>query len=131
MIIKLIKFAEEYRSRAYTPYSKFKVGAAVLTNDNRIYGGNNIEISSYSPTICAERTAIFKAISEGETQIKKIAIVGSVPYTYPCGVCRQVISEFCCEDLQIIIAKNPSDYKIYSMDDLLPYRFGPKDVKNV
>ncbi|HLR33793.1 MAG TPA: cytidine deaminase [Tissierellales bacterium] len=125
---KLIKKALEAKEKAYVPYSKFHVGAAVLTDKNEIYTGCNIEIVSYSPTLCAERTAIFKAISEGELKIKAIAVVGDSEYTYPCGVCRQVIREF-GKDALIIIADSEDDYKEYSLDELLPYSFGPEDLE--
>ena len=100
---RLIKKALEAQQNAYVPYSNFRVGAAVLTEDGNIYTGCNIEISSYSPTLCAERTAIFKAVSEGHKKIKAIAVVGILIFTYPCGVCRQVIREF-GKDAMIIVA---------------------------
>ncbi len=124
---ELIRKALEAKEKAYVPYSQFHVGAAVLTENNKIYTGCNIEIASYSPTICAERTAIFKAISEGESKIKTIAIVGDSEYTYPCGVCRQVIREF-GRDALVIVAKTEDDYNEYTLDELLPYSFGPEDL---
>lgn len=124
----IIKKALEAKKYSYTPYSNFNVGAAVLTTDGKVYTGCNIEIASYSPTICAERTAIFKAISEGSREIKKIVVVGDANPTFPCGVCRQVIREF-GKDAQIIIANNPDDYKIYTIDELLPHSFGPEDLE--
>lgn len=103
---KLINVALDYRNRAYSPYSNFKVGAAVLFESGKIYGGCNVENASFGATNCAERTAIFRGISEGETTIKSIAIVGSLnEYTYPCGICRQVISEFGDESIEVILAK--------------------------
>ncbi|EHJ01357.1 cytidine deaminase [Clostridium sp. DL-VIII] len=121
---RLIKTALEYRNRAYSPYSKFKVGAAVLFESGKIYGGCNIENASFGATNCAERTGIFKGISEGETKIKAIAVVGSLEeYTYPCGICRQVIVEFGDEDVKIIIAKNEKEYMVKDMDDILPGAF--------
>lgn len=125
----LIKKALEAQKRAYVPYSKFRVGAALLTEDGKIYTGCNIEISSYTPTSCAERTAIFKAVSEGHKRIKAIAVVGDSDYTYPCGVCRQVIREF-GKDASIIIANSEDDYRVYTLDDLLPFSFGPEDLEN-
>lgn len=125
---ELIKRAFEAKKRAYVPYSNYEVGAAVLMNDGRVYEAGNIEIASYSPTICAERTAIFKAISEGSKKIKKIAVVGDSEWTYPCGVCRQVIREF-GKDAQIIVAKSVKEYKIYTLDELLPNSFGPQDLE--
>ncbi|MBC8590762.1 cytidine deaminase [Wansuia hejianensis] len=125
---ELIKKALEAQEKAYVPYSGFHVGAALLSEDGKIYTGCNIEISSYSPTICAERTAIFKAISEGSMKIKAIAIVGDANPTFPCGVCRQVIREF-GKDAEIIIANSEEDYNVYTIDDLLPYSFGPEDLE--
>ena len=125
---ELIRKAIEAQQKAYVPYSKFKVGAALLTEEGEVFTGCNIEIASYSPTICAERTAIFKAISEGLTKIKIIAVVGDAEFTYPCGVCRQVIREF-GKDATIIIARSEEDYREYKLEDLLPYSFGPEDLK--
>lgn len=125
----LIKKALEAKQMAYAPYSNFNVGAAILTEDGKIYTGCNIEISSYSPTICAERTAIFKAVSEGNKKIKNLAIVGDGEFTYPCGVCRQVIREF-GKDATVIIAKSEDEYEEYTLEELLPHSFGPKDLKN-
>lgn len=124
----LIKKALESKEKAYVPYSNFHVGAALLTEDGKVYTGCNIEIASYSPTICAERTAIFKAVSEGSKKIDTIAIVADGEDTFPCGVCRQVIREF-GKDATIIIANSEEDYKEYSLDQLLPHSFGPEDLK--
>ena len=124
---ELIKRAFEAQKIAYVPYSNFHVGAALITEDDSVYTGCNIEIASYSPTICAERTAIFKAISEGHKKIKKIAVVGDANPTFPCGVCRQVIREF-GSDAIVIIANSPDDYKEYTIDELLPNSFGPEDL---
>lgn len=124
----LIEKALEAQENAYVPYSKFRVGAAVLMEDGSVYTGCNIEIASYSPTLCAERTAIFKAISEGHKKIKAIAVVGDSDYTYPCGVCRQVIREF-GKDAIILIANSKDDYREYGLDELLPHSFGPEDLK--
>lgn len=121
---ELIKIALEYRSRAYSPYSNFNVGAAILFESGKIYGGCNIENASFGATNCAERTGIFKGISEGETKIKAIAVIGSLEeYTYPCGICRQVIIEFCDEDAKIIIAKSEEDYIVKDMKEILPGAF--------
>ncbi|QQK07673.1 cytidine deaminase [Miniphocaeibacter halophilus] len=128
-IEKLIKLAYTAREKAYTPYSNFKVGAAVVTENNNIYSGCNIENAAYSPSICAERTAIFKAISEGESKIKLIVIVGTNDFTYPCGVCRQVIKEFAKDTCKIIVANNKMEYKTFTLDELLPYSFGPEDLR--
>lgn len=126
---ELIKKALEAQKIAYVPYSKFHVGAALITEDNSVYTGCNIEIASYSPTICAERTAIFKAISEGHKKIKKIAVVGDANPTFPCGVCRQVIREFGA-DATIVVANSTEDYKEYTIDQLLPNSFGPEDLSD-
>ena len=128
MIKKLIDTAISYQKNSYSPYSNFKVGAAVLCSNGKIYGGCNIEIASFSPTICAERTAIFKAISEENTKIEKIAIVGDNDWTYPCGVCRQVIREFSTDDFEIIIIKDKNNYRTHTLEELLPYSFGPEDL---
>jgi len=127
---ELIRKALDAKKMAYVPYSHFHVGAALVTEDGQVYTGCNIEIASYSPTLCAERTAIFKAISEGHTSIKTIAIVGDSNPTYPCGVCRQVIREF-GKDATIIIANSEDDYKEYTLDELLPHSFGPEDLDSV
>lgn len=124
----LIEKAMEAKEKAYVPYSNFHVGAAVETEDGSIYTGCNIENASYTPTVCAERTAIFKAVSEGGRKIKKIAIVGDSNMTYPCGVCRQVIREF-GKDADIIIANSKDEYEVYTLEDLLPHSFGPEDLK--
>ncbi|NMM65168.1 cytidine deaminase [Clostridium sp. P21] len=126
----LISKALQGRENAYTPYSNFKVGAAVLTEDGKIYTGCNIENASYGATNCAERTAIFKAVSEGHRTIKAIAIVGiEDDYTYPCGICRQVIAEFGSEDVKIILGKrNESDYIVKTLEEILPGAFTKKDL---
>ncbi|SCG83607.1 cytidine deaminase [Proteiniborus sp. DW1] len=125
---ELINIALDARERAYVPYSNFKVGAALLSKSGKIYTGCNIESASFTPTICAERTAISKAVSEGDRDIEAIAVVGNMEdFTYPCGVCRQVIREF-GKNATIIIAKSEEEYKLYSLDDLLPYSFGPEDL---
>ena len=126
---ELIKFAINAMDNAYAPYSGFRVGAALLTTNKNVYTGCNIENASYSPTNCAERTAIFKAVSEGEKSFEKIAIVGGnngviTDYVTPCGICRQVMREFCCNNFAIIVAKSESDYKEYKLIDLLPDSFG-------
>lgn len=123
----LFKKALEAKEMAYVPYSGFKVGAALLTKQGNIYTGCNIESASYSPTNCAERTAIFKAVSEGEKNFEAIAITGDSEYTYPCGVCRQVIREF-AKDLKIYIVKNENEYREYTLKELLPHSFGPEDL---
>ena len=133
-IQKIIDLAIEQLSFAYTPYSGFQVGAALLTKEGKIYTGCNIENAAYSPTNCAERTAFFKAVSEGERQFQAICIVGGkngvlTEYTAPCGVCRQVMMEFCNPDsFQIILAKDRETYKIFSLGELLPMGFGPDNL---
>lgn len=125
---QLIKKALEAKEKSYAPYSNFHVGAALLTKDGKIYTGCNIESASYTPTNCAERTAIFKAVSEGDREFVAIAIVGDPKtYTYPCGVCRQVIREF-GKNIKIIVAKSEDDYKEYDLEELFPHSFGPEDL---
>lgn len=127
---KLIEMAIKTRQNAYAPYSHFQVGAALLTAQGRIYTGCNIENASYGATNCAERTAFFKAVSEGERDFLAIAIVGGMEqenittYAYPCGICRQIMKEFSNEDFLILIAKNEDDYKEYKLAELLPFGFG-------
>ena len=129
---KLILKAIEAAKNSYSPYSKFKVGAALLTNDNEIFLGCNIENSSFSVTNYAERTAIFKAISEGKKDFKAIAIMGSATDTFneyctPCGACRQVLAEFCKPDFKIILGRMKEENKIevkeYTLKELLPENF--------
>lgn len=135
MICRLIDRAIEGMSYAYTPYSGFRVGAALLTESGEIYTGCNIENTAYTPTNCAERTAFFKAVSEGERHFAAICIVGGkdgklADYTSPCGVCRQVMMEFCQpEEFQIILAKGKDDYRIYKLKDLMPQGFGPGNLE--
>ncbi len=119
---KLIEAAREYRKRAYCPYSKFQVGAAVLTKKGNIYGGCNIENASYPLTNCAERTAIFKAVSEGEHEFEAIAVVADTegPCS-PCGACRQVMAEFRIP--RIIMTNLSGDVKIVSLQEILPFAF--------
>ena len=130
----LIEQAIEARSHAYTPYSHFQVGAALLTKQGKAYKGCNIENAAYTPSNCAERTAIFKAVSEGEREFAAIAIVGSMEGesntlpTGPCGVCRQVMAEFCSLDMPVIIAKSPADYITMTLGELLPLSFGPANL---
>lgn len=124
---KLIEVAKKYRENAYAPYSKFKVGAAVLTDGGKIFGGCNIENASYSVANCAERTAIFKAVSEGEKIFSAIAIVADTEEPCsPCGVCRQVMSEF--KIPKIIMANLKGDVKIVTLEEILPYAFSDKDL---
>lgn len=126
---ELVKRAIKARESAYAPYSNFHVGAALITEDGSVYDGCNIENASYGAANCAERTAIFKAISEGHKEIKAIAIVGDMStYTSPCGICRQVITEFAADDLKIILVKNEDDYLIKTLDEILPLAFSKKDI---
>lgn len=125
---KLIKEATKARLEAYVPYSKFKVGAALLTTKNNIYSGCNIENASLGLTVCAERVAIFKAISEGSRQFEAIAIVcDSIKPCFPCGACRQIISEF-GKEIVIISSNLKGNIKIASMAELLPNAFGKEDL---
>lgn len=126
---ELISKAIEARNLAYVPYSNFRVGAAILTEDNKIYSGCNIENASFGATNCAERTAIFKAVSEGKTKIKAIAIIGRKDeFTYPCGICRQVIAEFGDENTIVILAKNMDEYEVKTLEEILPGAFTKKDL---
>ena len=126
--IKLVKEAEKARKRAYTPYSKFKVGAAVLSVDGKIFTGCNIENASFGLAVCAERVAIFKAISEGSAKFEAIAVIGDTDKPCsPCGACRQVISEF-GEDIPLIMANLKGDLKIKKIKELLPEAFGKNDL---
>lgn len=131
---ELIRRAFEARKYAYTPYSHFQVGAALLTKSGKVYTGCNIESASYTPTNCAERTALFKAVSEGEREFAAIAIVGSKEgevnslITAPCGVCRQALYEFGGPDLTVIMAKSEEDYEESTLGALLPYGFGPANL---
>ncbi len=135
-IKQLIGKAAEARKYSYAPYSDFKVGAALLTSDDEIIKGCNIESASYGATNCAERTAIFKAVSEGKKSFKAIAIMGgkededsTSTYAYPCGICRQVMREFCNpESFIVIIAKSADEYEEYLLKELLPHGFGPEDL---
>lgn len=125
---KLISEAEKAREGAYTPYSKFKVGAAVLSVDGKIFTGCNIENASFGLAVCAERVAIFKAISEGSTKFEAIAVVGDTDKPCsPCGACRQVISEF-GKDIPLIMANLKGDVKIKKIKELLPEAFGKNDL---
>ena len=123
---ELIQKAQEAKEKAYVPYSGFHVGAALLCKDGTIFTGCNIENSAYGPTNCAERTAIFKAVSEGYREFQVIAIISdSKELTSPCGVCRQVMAEFCDPDsFFIVVAENESDYEIRTLRKLLPEGFG-------
>ncbi len=135
VIKDMINNAKEAREFAYTPYSNFKVGAALLTAGDEIITGCNIENAAYSPGNCAERTAIFKAVSQGIKDFKAIAIVAgkegeALEYTSPCGMCRQVLREFVSpENFYVIMAKNEDDYKIMTLEELFPMSFGPDNLR--
>lgn len=121
---KLIEMAMDVKKNSYSPYSKFSVGAALLTDSGKVYTGVNIENVSFGATNCAERTAIFKAVSEGELKIKAIAVCGdSDSITFPCGICRQVILEFGDKSTKIICGNKKGDFKVFTLDELLPYAF--------
>ncbi len=135
VIEQLVKEALRARSFSYSPYSHYQVGAALLAKDGSIYTGCNIENAAYSPTNCAERTAFFKAVSEGKCEFSAIAIVGGpegagiTQYAYPCGVCRQVMMEFCNpQTFQIIVAKSVAEYEVKTLEELLPDGFGAANL---
>ncbi|MDE6602106.1 MAG: cytidine deaminase [Lachnospiraceae bacterium] len=137
-IRELIGRAIEARRKSYSPYSHYQVGAALLAADGQIITGCNIENAAYGPSNCAERTAFFKAVSEGMREFTAIAIVGSpegetlTQYAYPCGVCRQVMMEFCdAESFRIIVAKSEEDYCVMTLAELLPEGFGPENLGEV
>ena len=128
MTAKLSSLALEARESSYAPYSHFRVGAALLAADGLIFSGCNIENGAYSPSMCAERVAFAKAVSEGERQFTAIAVAGGAEddpddYCPPCGVCRQVMAEFCGPDFLIILVKSPSDIKTYTLAEILPLAF--------
>ncbi len=133
-IQEMIDVAIEQLAFSYTPYSGFKVGASLLTKSNRLFTGCNIENAAYTPTNCAERTAFFKAVSEGEREFQAICIVGGQDgilkeYAAPCGVCRQVMMEFCNpHTFQIILATSREQYEIFTLEELLPKGFGPDNL---
>jgi cytidine deaminase len=129
---ELIAMAADARKMAYAPYSGFCVGAALLGKSGKVYTGCNVENAAYTPTNCAERTAVFKAVSEGEREFSAIAIVGGkgeamAKFCAPCGVCRQVLSEFCDESLVLVLG-TPDDYKEYTFAEVFPYSFGKADL---
>ncbi len=128
-----LKAAEAMKS-SYSPYSQCCVGAALLTADGKLYSGANIENAAFSPTVCAERVAFFKAITEGERNFTKIAVAGgkngviSTPFT-PCGVCRQVMREFCSDDFEIIVGSSENNLQVITLKELLPFSFSAEDIK--
>ena len=130
----LMKLALQVRQNAYAPYSNYQVGAAVLAADGRVFTGCNIENASYGATICAERTAIFKAVSEGVRRISAIAIAGGLSgcepsdYAFPCGICRQVMKEFGNDGFRIYVVKSLTDYQEFDLAELLPHGFGGDSI---
>ena len=131
---ELLKLSIEAMQKSYSPYSECKVGAALLAKSGKVYTGCNIENASFTPTVCAERTAFFKAISEGEKEFEKIAIVGGKGGEIkgmfsPCGVCRQVMSEFCDGDFEVILVTGEEQYEKVTLAELLPYSFKKENVK--
>lgn len=133
---KIAREALRMRQYSYVPYSHFRVGAALLTENGDIYTGCNIENAAYTPTNCAERTAFFKAVSEGERSFTAIAVAGGaedakeLEYCSPCGVCRQVMMEFCDpETFQVILVKSETEYQVFTLQEILPLGFGPKNLE--
>lgn len=134
---KLIRMALHVRQNAYAPYSAYLVGAALLCEDGSIYTGCNIENASYGATNCAERTAVFKAVSEGGRRFTAIAVAGGkknetgeMDYAYPCGICRQVLREFSePKEMTVIICKSEQDYREMTLEELLPLSFGPDHLQ--
>ncbi len=125
----MLRMAADALDRAYVPYSGFRVGACLKASSGAYYLGCNIENASYTPTNCAERTAMFKAVYEGERGFDAIAIISdSENYTVPCGVCRQVLAEFCEPDMPVICANRTGKYKLLELSELLPYAFLPSDM---
>lgn len=130
---ELIDRAKKAAEKAYVPYSGYTVGAALLCKNGKVYEGCNIENAAYSPTNCAERTAFFKAVSEGEREFLKIAVVGGKEldfkdYFSPCGVCRQVMREFCDDDFTILLGKNSDEYMSVTLSELLPLSFSKENI---
>ena len=130
---ELMAMAVEARKASYSPYSGFRVGAALLAKNGKVYTGCNVENAAYSPTNCAERTAVFKAVSEGEREFLAIAIVGGKgeelsDFCAPCGVCRQVLAEFTDENFRILLG-TPEKFSVYSMKEILPYSFGKNNLE--
>ncbi|MCI8431397.1 MAG: cytidine deaminase [Lachnospiraceae bacterium] len=133
-IQELIRTAVEQLAYAYVPYSHFRVGAALLAKNGTVYRGCNIENAAYTPSNCAERTAFFKAVSEGVKEFSAICVVGGrngevTEYTPPCGVCRQVMMEFCDpEEFEIVLATDTEHYQVFRLNELLPMGFGPGNL---
>lgn len=134
-IKELIQTALDARKNAYAPYSHYQVGAALLSSDGTIYSGCNIENASYGATNCAERTAFFSAVSEGKRDFLAIVITGGLEgeeisdYAVPCGICRQIMQEFCGDDFQVIVAKSTEDFRQYPFSEILPFGFDGDKIR--
>jgi cytidine deaminase len=127
---ELVDMALKARLNAYVPYSGFRVGAALLADNGKVYTGCNIENASYGAAICAERTAVVKAISDGAKRIMAIAISGdSISSTVPCGICRQVISEFCTNDMPLYLSNQDGQFETFSFEEILPHAFTKRDLE--
>ena len=131
---ELFSLAVNAMKKSYSPYSNCKVGAALLCKNGKVFTGTNIENASFSPTVCAERVAVFKAVSEGETEFSEIAVVGGKDGKIngifaPCGVCRQVLREFCDDDFPIILGESENEFKKVTLKELLPLSFSPDNVR--
>lgn len=131
---ELLSLAVNAMEKSYSPYSNCKVGAALLCKNGKVFTGTNIENASFSPTVCAERVAVFKAVSEGETEFSEIAVVGGKDGKIngifaPCGVCRQVLREFCDDDFPIILGESEKEFKKVTLKELLPLSFSPDNVR--
>lgn len=131
---ELLSLAVNAMEKSYSPYSNCKVGAALLCKNSKVFTGTNIENASFSPTVCAERVAVFKAVSEGETEFSEIAVVGGKDGKIngifaPCGVCRQVLREFCDDDFPIILGESENEFKKVTLKELLPLSFSPDNVR--
>jgi len=131
--LELMRLAVQAREKSYSPYSGFRVGAALLAKSGKVYLGCNIENAAYTPTVCAERTALFKAVSEGEREFDAIAIVGGMyeniaDFCAPCGVCRQALAEFCKKDFRLVLG-NPDNIKVFTFEEILPFAFGKANLE--
>lgn len=133
--VRLVREALAAREQAYARYSRYTVGAALLTEEGEVYRGCNVESASYGATNCAERTAVYKAVSEGKRKFLAIAIAGGMEgkepaeYAYPCGICRQVLREFVADDFVVLVARSETDYREHRFDQMLPFGFGGDSIK--
>lgn len=130
---ELCELALQAMDASYSPYSRFKVGAALLCGSGKVYLGSNIENAAFTPTVCAERVAFFKAVSEGEREFSALAVCGGKEgdasgYCSPCGVCRQVMVEFCAPDFKVLLCRADGEYQKYTLEDLLPHSFSAKNI---